>query len=248
MINRKSFLVTSFEAYHQIIFKYRKKIKESIFFDPSDNSDQKIKKIYELQNEISNFIKTKSAEIIAEAGKIGGDIFEEVGYIMASLADEVFIVLNWDGKDFWKNNLIEQKLFSSNVSGEMIFERINSVLRDNSVESYELALIYFYCLSLGFQGALRSMEGCVEVISNLKAKLYYKIYFKDSQMFKQKGLLCPSAYKHLFAEKKLLFDNPLIFWRRVVIASIICYFVYVEFVWNYNMKFFFSLLGRFVGG
>lgn len=247
MINRKSFLTNSFEEFHQIIFKYRKKIKESSFFSPLDHEEQKIQKIFAFQNEIISFIKSKSAEIFYETGKIGGDIFEEVGYIMAALSDEIFIGLNWDGREYWKNNLIEQKMFNSHNSGEIIFDKIFRVLQDQSIEAAELAIIYFYCLALGFQGAKRSLADVAEQIQVLKAKLYYKIYYKDSKLFREKSFLFPKSYDSLFAEKNILFDNPVKFWKRILFGSIIFYLIVVEALWNYKMRYFFSLLAEFIG-
>ncbi|WP_342261905.1 DotU family type IV/VI secretion system protein [Alphaproteobacteria bacterium endosymbiont of Tiliacea citrago] len=246
MINRKSFLTNAFEEFHQIIFKYRKKIKESSFFNPLDNEEQKIKKIFSIQTEISSFMKTKASEIFHETGKIGGDIFEEVSYIMAALADEIFIFLNWEGKNYWKNNLMEKKIFNSNNSGEVIFDKISEVLKDQSIEAAELSIIYFYCLALGFRGVKAGSPNYESEIQELKSKLYYKIYYKDSKLFKEKQLLFPMAYKSLFVEKNVLKGNSVRFWKRILIGTVLSYLIFVELMWSIKMKVFFDLLGKFI--
>lgn len=248
MLNRKSFLTHSFEEFHQIVFKYRKKIRESSFFNPLDTEEQKTQKIFSVQSEIVTFIKGKYAEIFYETGKIGGDIFEEVGYIMAALSDEIFIILNWDGRDYWKNNLIEKKMFNSNNAGEIIFDKINKVLQDQSIEVAELSIIYFYCLALGFKGAKRSLSDSEAQIQELKEKLYYKMYYKDSKFFKEKQELFPKAHAALFAEKNVLLDNSIGRWKRNLMLIIALYFLIVEIFWNYRMKHLFDILGKYVGG
>lgn len=246
MVNSKSFLTQAFEEFHQILFNYRKKVIDSLFFSSLDSEEQKNQKILNIQLDAQSFIKGKFSQIFHEAGKIGGALFEEVSYVMAALADEIFINLNWDGRDYWKKNLLEEKLFNSHYAGEKIFQNINRVLNDQGFDAVELAIVYFYCLSLGFKGFLRTVPDSALKIQDLKEKLYYKIYFKDSKLFKEQLKLFPSAYKAMFIEKKISFENPVVFWKKILVGSVIGYLLLVEFMWNYNMRIYFDLLGRFI--
>src|SRR5215207_2820442 len=63
-----------------------------------------------------------------DASRSGGDfaleVYRRAQYAMAALADEVFLHLDWPGREAWRSNLLESRLFSSHRAGEELFERI----------------------------------------------------------------------------------------------------------------------------
>jgi len=54
-----------------------------------------------------------------EAGRRGGEygvrFYREAQYIMAALADEIFLNMDWEEREAWKSNLLEFKLFGTHV-------------------------------------------------------------------------------------------------------------------------------------
>lgn len=246
-MSKKSFLVNAFEDFHKILFDYRKKIIESSIFLNDDISEHN-KIISNIQIEIIDFIKNKSFQIFQETGLIGQKIFEEVAYIIASLSDEIFLSLNWDGRQYWQKNLIERKMFNTANSGEKIFIKIEEILNDNSVESVELAMIYFYCLALGFKGSWRSLPNCEERIKDLKDSLYFKIYYKDSKFFKEKVTLFPQVYSALYKENAIKNKISLKIWMLISIVIVVSYFMIVEIMYNYRLAYLLSILCNLIGG
>ena len=74
---------------------------------------------------------------------------------MAALADEIFLYLDWPGREAWRANLLEFKLFQSYRAGEEIFRRIEALLRTRDPADSELAKIYLMAIALGFRGQPR---------------------------------------------------------------------------------------------
>ena len=53
----------------------------------------------------------------------------EIVYGMAALIDEIFIQMDWPLKNEWKNSLMEMHFSSSQVAGELIYKRIDHLLK-----------------------------------------------------------------------------------------------------------------------
>jgi type IV/VI secretion system ImpK/VasF family protein len=79
-------------------------------------------------------------------------------YAMASMADEIFLNMEWNGKSYWEKNILEFRFFGTQTAGETIFLRINELLAANNPLSVEMAEIYLKMLALGFKGKCRGLE------------------------------------------------------------------------------------------
>jgi hypothetical protein len=59
-----------------------------------------------------------------EAGRRGGEYgvlyYKEAQYVMAALADEIFLTLDWTGRDTWRSDLLETRLFGTYDAGEKV--------------------------------------------------------------------------------------------------------------------------------
>jgi type VI secretion system protein ImpK len=110
------------------------------------------------------------------------DVSPEIFYAMCAFVDEIFINLNWCMKGKWENCLLEMHFFSSQLAGEIIFQRIEDLIKAYDSSKYDLAIIYFLILSLGFCGKYQ----------NQKEKIH--IYQKILYCFIQKELPNKSVY------------------------------------------------------
>lgn len=247
-MEQRSFFVDSFEEFHQILFEYRKQILESTLFLNVESIEDKNRIIADIQRKIIVFIRDKTSQVFKKSGLIGEKVFTEIGYIMASLADEIFLSLQWEGKQYWQNNLIERKIFNTANSGESIFNRIDMILKDNSADAQELSLIYFYTLALGFKGAWKYLAECNIKINELKSKLYYKIYYKDSTFFKEKLNLFPEAYKSILNDSKEIKTSSFMIWQLITVGLIAIYIICIELIWNYKIIYLLDILTEFIGG
>ena len=97
--------------------------------------------------------------------------FKDAQYVMAALADEIFLNLKWGGAGLWKEPMLETQLFSTHVAGEMFFKKLDALLTSFSAATLPLAMIYLLALSFGFRGQYRGRQD-ESKISWYKDQLY----------------------------------------------------------------------------
>jgi type IV/VI secretion system ImpK/VasF family protein len=228
---KKNFLLDAFEEFYVLIDLLKEKIEKSLIFDLKDDQEIKNLKVANMQNDMYLFIQEKSSKIFQENGKIGEEIFQEVIYCMSAMADEVFLSFDWEGKLYWRNNLLERKLFKTANAGEKIFQKIQSYLNEKSYKDDEIGMIYYEMLSLNFKGNQRSWQDCEKYIQNLKEQLFYKIYQIDSHLSKKDNPLVAQVYENLFLEGSRKEPNPLKIWIFLTSLLIGGYVVLANTIW-----------------
>jgi type VI secretion system protein ImpK len=133
-----------------------------------------------------------------EASRSGGDfaleVYRRAQYAMAGLADEVFLHLDWPGRDAWRSNLLEARLFGSHRAGEELFERIEELLRDRDNVYGELGRVYLTVLALGFQGRFRGHPEAERELESYRRRLFRFIFGRDPQALRGGERLMPEAY------------------------------------------------------
>ncbi len=152
------------EFYYHIIEQKQKAFERTSF---NDAALEQIKESDEnFQTQRFNALQTaqtiqKNLKIVIEhlavryANLTGGlkpHVFDEVHYIMVALADEIFLSLPFEGAQEWRLSLLEGQYFHTQIAGEVIFKKIDSLLESHDVIRYELGQIYLFALSLGFKG------------------------------------------------------------------------------------------------
>jgi type VI secretion system protein ImpK len=133
-----------------------------------------------------------------EAGRTGGDfaaeIYRRAQYAMAALADETFLHLDWPGREAWRQNLLEARLFGSHRAGEELFARIEELLREPDTVLHELARLYLQVLALGFQGKFRGRPDAERELEAYRRRLFRFIFGRDPKAVRGEERLVPQAY------------------------------------------------------
>ena len=144
------------------------------------------------------YLDQKMYEVRLAASAVSHDYLEELVYIMAAFADETFVcLLEWPGKDYWRDHLMELRLFHSQIAGQDIFRRIEKSLvrQDYGVE--ELAIIYLMVLALGFKGQYLRDPAAVELY---RKKLFDRLVMTNPELRRESQRLFPEAYRHTVTE------------------------------------------------
>ncbi len=132
-----------------------------------------------------------------EAQRVGGahsfDINREAQYVLAALADEAMLRVEWPGRDVWTSCLIEAALFQTRVAGDQFFERLDELLRLRDPARLDLALIYLFALSLGFEGRYRGTD-CAARMQSYRAALYRMRFGQDPDPTNPARRVTPQAY------------------------------------------------------
>ena len=144
------------------------------------------------------YLDQKMYEVRLSASAVSHDYLEELVYIMAAFADETYVcLLEWPGKDYWHDHLMELRLFHTQIAGQDIFLRIDKLLvrQDYGVE--ELAAIYLMVLALGFKGQYLRDPAAVE---SYRKKLFDRLLMTSPDLRRESQRLFPEAYRHTVTE------------------------------------------------
>ncbi len=143
---------------------------------------------------ILNVLERQEQDAVRQGGDLGLELYKRAQYAMAAFADEVFLNLDWAGREAWRQNLVEAKLFGTHRAGEELFERIDELLRDRDSGHTEIARIYLSVLALGFQGRYRGRPDAEQEIEVIRRRLYRFIFGRDPRVVRGREAVAPQAY------------------------------------------------------
>src|SRR5258708_31486976 len=145
-------------------------------------------------------LSTLEKRAISSGGAFARDVYLEAQFVMASLADEIFLNENWQGRRNWL--LLESRLFRSHAAGEEFFDRLDRLLKKRDPVYTDLAAVYFCALSLGFQGKYRDNDPH-GAINHYKRELFALIFRQRPALREPGVLLFPQNHTHNVAEENV---------------------------------------------
>jgi type VI secretion system protein ImpK len=148
--------------------------------------------------QMARYLDERMFEMRHAPSALSRDLQEELVYVMAAFADETFIcLLDWSGAAYWRNNLMEVRLFRSQISGQVIFRRIDSLLMREDYGTAELCAVYLMVLSLGFRGSYLRDPATAELY---KKRLYERLVVMNPSLRRESQHVFPEAYRHTVSE------------------------------------------------
>lgn len=119
-----------------------------------------------------NHLSAGQEEALRLGGAYGATLFQDAAYVMAALADEIFLFqVDWAGRAAWDDVLVEARLCGTRLAGERVFERADALLAAAEPAHGELAGLYLMAFALGFQGRYRDVPGGAEVLASYRRRL-----------------------------------------------------------------------------
>ena len=134
-------------------------------------------RVEEMRQNLVHLLQQQSQRTGDLGGTLGYGLYREAEYVMAGLADEIFLNANWAGREGWR--LMEQELFQTHASGDMFFRKLDKLLATSS-GSNDLAMIYYQALALDFQGRYRNADPRNQ-LERYRRQLYLRIYGQPVQ-------------------------------------------------------------------
>jgi type VI secretion system protein ImpK len=131
--------------------------------------------VAEAQQKLLALLEGQALAAEARAGAFGKSFYREAQFVMAALADEVFVSLSWSGSGQWQRTLLETRLFGSYGAGHEFFKRLDTLLEEEEPAYVELAYIYLLALSLGFRGKHRSREAA-KMLDEYRVRLHAFVF------------------------------------------------------------------------
>jgi type VI secretion system protein ImpK len=191
------FLIDKFQQFYAEVLRLRGRVAEGSWVFQGDGNaaaNEPRESPSSVWRKLVGLLERQSLDAGRDGGDFGLEIYRRAQYAMAALADELFINLEWAGRDVWREHLLEAKLFGSHRAGEELFERIDALLRDHDSLYGELARIYLMVLALGFQGKYRGRSDGDEEIDSYRRRLFRFIYSRDPQVVRGEERVMPQAY------------------------------------------------------
>ncbi|MEX2570223.1 MAG: DotU family type IV/VI secretion system protein [Gemmatimonadota bacterium] len=196
----ESFLLGCFEEFFSDLLR----VKRAVLHDPwgiaakgtgdADRAELRQTAAHSVRQRLQTLLEKQAAEAGRRRGEDGVGRYREAQYVMAALADEIFLHLEWEGREAWGVNLLETKLFGTQVAGERVFQRVEQLIAERDAAYREIQLIYLLALSLGFQGKYRGTSG--EGLAALRQALYDLVLPRQASVVTGERRLFPQTYMH----------------------------------------------------
>jgi len=126
--------------------------------------------------------------------------YKSTQFVMAALADEIFLQMDWVGREDWKSRLLETKLFKTSAAGNLFFQKLDFLLQQRDPIYLEQAQVFLMALGLGFQGKYRDEEQGPARLAHYRQELFTMIFGQKPDFGERSQELCPQAYSYCLKE------------------------------------------------
>ncbi|MBM4440926.1 MAG: DotU family type IV/VI secretion system protein [Candidatus Rokubacteria bacterium] len=171
-----------------------------------------------------SILETQALTAGRSTGAYGAELYREAQYVMAALADEVFLNTEWEGRETWRSNLVEARLFGSHKAGDELFQRLETLLSRRDPVWAEVAKVYLMALALGFRGRFRGLDDGGQ-LDAYRRQLFTFVFQRKPELQTSTRPLFEEAYAHTLTEgrgQRLPTARP---WAFVLVAVIAMFLV-----------------------
>ena len=163
--------------------------------------------VREVRQSLLAILEQQSLRTTELGGSFGYGLYREAQYVMAALADEIFLNAKWSGRAKWQ--LLEESLFQSHASGEIFFQKLDRLLAGGASSSPDLAMIYFQALALDFRGRYRNYDPQKQ-LERYRRQLYMRIFHAAPEDAPRQPVFL-QAYETTMDEERRL-PSPHLWW------------------------------------
>jgi type VI secretion system protein ImpK len=191
--------VNDFQEFYTEVIRLRS-VAESVDFEATSEEEEAIEsRARAIRTRLIGLMERRSLFAGRNAGELGFGLYREVQYVMAALADETFLRLDWKGRDYWTSHLLETQLFNSHNSGELFYTRLDRLLEQPERSYTDIYAVYLMAIALGFRGKYWGVDdgGRLEAY---RRRLYVRIYRRQPELFCDGARLFPDSYRHTLDE------------------------------------------------
>lgn len=144
---------------------------------------------------LANLLRALHRRMRSQATEAQARTCGTASYVMAALADEIFIELDWPGRRPWLSCLVEHEVFGTRTAGTSFFDRAEEVLAAPVRDPLhcDLASCFLLALQLGFKGVHRSAAAAPQ-LEALRARLWRFVHGSADRAWP--ASLFPQAGEH----------------------------------------------------
>ncbi len=147
-------------------------------FADEDSPDAARQAAADASDTLAREIDAQTMEISRIGSPADRAAVNELRYLKAAIADELLLSHDWPGRSRHTDYLIETRLFGSSLAGDEIFHRIDGLLADAAGQPSQMAALYLFAISVGFEGRHRGAQAEAE-LQPLRDALFRKIYRRE---------------------------------------------------------------------
>ncbi|HEV2962460.1 MAG TPA: DotU family type IV/VI secretion system protein [Candidatus Angelobacter sp.] len=197
---QNSLLLTQFREFYQELAR-----QKAVAINPVSSLSQLIQgesrdprvQAEDIWQRLLSLLESQAERASRSGGAFGYEVYREAQYVMAALADEFFLNQEWRGKASWP--LLETRLFRSSGAGEIFFKKLDLLLLQRDPVYVDLAAVYFFALSLGFQGKYRGNDPN-NSIDRYRRQLFAIIFRSNPELLQGNHHLFRQNYSHTLVE------------------------------------------------
>jgi len=195
----KTFLLHQFGAFYSEVVRLKRVVATNAWLAPAaqiaDEATARTRAVTAVWQRLLTLLEQQELAVGRHGGEYGAMFYKEAQYVMAALADETFLHLDWVGKADWQAHLLEAKLFDSQSAGEVLFQKIERLVHSGDPVYTDLATVYLTALGLGFQGKFRGSDDGGQ-LADYRRRLYAFIAHCEPELLQAAQPLFPAAYAH----------------------------------------------------
>lgn len=229
--NAESLLVRQFRAFYATLLRLKHEVQDGTYVPSARGADASRSDggTPEIQRELVTLLHDQKQAAQRNGGTPLLDRCERAQYAMVALADEVFLNLDWSGRDYWYNHLLETRQFDSQNAGDQVFAIIDDLVNQRAA-SADVATVYLYTLILGFEGKYRNSSDASPLRERRRA-LYQHIQHQASDRLSDRQPLSPDAYRHTLDHGTVRLLPNLRGWTSGLGAVVAVYLIVSTLLW-----------------
>lgn len=222
-----SYILESFEDFYKELIRQKQRALTCPYKDEPATSLELESFVKTILLKLQKTLETQALNSMRIGGHIAHHHYTDAQYIMCALCDEIFLNLNWSGKRFWEENLLESKIFQSHTSGENFFTNLDDFLNYPDPLKIDIATVYLVTLGTGFKGKYKDMDDLGR-IQGYKNQLFLFINRKTPELFRghEKLFKQPYAFTIKSGEQKNIQSPHRWYWAFSAISAIFLIFSY----------------------
>ncbi len=177
---------------------------EQVEPNPEADQPQPVLLPEKLLQELKNLLERQAIDAARFGGEFAAKYYREAEFVMVALADEIFLHMDWKGKGYWQQNILESQMYDTHRAGESFFEKLEEFLKVRDPSRADIAMLYLLALGLGFKGKYRDRTNTSR-LDHYRRELFIFIHHRDPMLYQKATELFPETYQHTLDVGKLLY-------------------------------------------
>jgi type VI secretion system protein ImpK len=185
----------------------------------------------QIATSLQRLLEHLALQAMRQGSQFAQGIHNEALYVMAALADEIFLHdVEWPDKTAYRSVLVESLMFKSHVAGEQVFANLDRLLEARDPNQAELATIYLLALALGFRGKFRRLPDQGR-LAGYRRQLFGLVMHRPTALDAESLRICAGSYDHTLREGGGMRLKPLRRWVLGLVAMVATFVVISHVIW-----------------